>query len=421
MGVNGGPDMPGVVTKCQGCGGMNLQPVFSLGYIPAVNDLRPYAKPKRPTSLYPADLLRCIDCELVQMGYVVDGKELFPPTYPYRSGTTQLLRDNFENLAQSCRTRGLAKRGDMVVDIGSNDGTLLKAFAHLHDGAINIHGIEPTDAAKDANRKGIPTTQGFLSTELVAGAHLRADLITCTNVFAHVEDVASFMRAVDMMLFPGGTFVVEVHWLRSVLLGNQFDVIYHEHLRYYSLTSLTNLLAHHGYYVFDAEVVPTHGGSLRVYANKTKTGVFRETISNLLSQERQEGLAGEAGQGSWGKFKLSGEAARRDLHRIIVGLGDLVKFVGVGAPSRASTLVYWMGLDHVLSAIYEVPASPKVGTYLAGTDVKIMTEDAMPMGASVVAVILAHHIADELMAKLRGCGFAGTFLVPLPEPKLVTE
>ncbi|MGH6724922.1 MAG: class I SAM-dependent methyltransferase, partial [Pseudolabrys sp.] len=254
------------VECCQSCGHAPLDTVLSLGYMPPVNQMVPIGQVPRQQPWFPTDLLHCRNCDLVQLGLVVDPAIIFPPEYPYTSGTTKLLRDNFADLQrESAAVVGLTTE-DLVVDIGSNDGTLLANFKAAGSRAL---GIEPTDVGDIANQRGIATMKRYFGLDTareVKREHGPARLVTAANCFAHMEDVHAIVDGIVEMLSPDGVFISESHYLVGLLDTLQYDTIYHEHLRYYSIASLKYLLEMHGLEIFHARPIPSHGGSIRVYA-----------------------------------------------------------------------------------------------------------------------------------------------------------
>ena len=254
------------VEQCQICGHAPLDTVLSLGYMPPVNQMVPIGRLAEQQPWFPTTLLHCRNCELVQLGLAVDPAIIFPPEYPYTSGTTKLLRDNFANLQrESAAMLGLTSK-DLIVDIGSNDGTLLSNFKQAGQ---RVLGIEPTDVGDIANNRGIPTLKRYFGVDVareVKRQHGPASVVTAANCFAHIEDVHAIVDGIVEMLKPSGVFISESHYLVSLLDTLQYDTIYHEHLRYYSLASLKHLLAMHDLEVFHARPIPSHGGSIRVYA-----------------------------------------------------------------------------------------------------------------------------------------------------------
>src|SRR5438874_8790884 len=252
------------VECCQVCGHAPLTRVLSLGYMPPVNQMVAVGAVPRQQPWFPTGLLYCAKCELVQLGLAVDPVIIFPPEYPYTSGTTKLLRDNFAELYSEASAMLELKPQDLVIDIGSNDGTLLSNFK-----SHRILGIEPTEVGKIADGRGIPTLMRYFTPAVAAEVkreHGPARVVTAANCFAHIEDVHPVVEGILDLLAPDGVFISESHYLIALLDRLQYDTIYHEHLRYYSLHSLKYLLEMHGLEVIHSVPIPTHGGSIRVYA-----------------------------------------------------------------------------------------------------------------------------------------------------------
>jgi hypothetical protein len=404
-----------LVEHCQACGASDLEPIFFAGYLPPVNTMPPVGSRPAEQPAYPAQVLRCSACTLVQLGLVVDPAVLFPPSYPYTSGTTRILRENFAELHRDFTSRYPLGPGDLVVDVGSNDGTLLSNFAGKH----RVHGIEPTNAGALANARGIPTLISFFdraAVRKVVAASGRARLVTATNVFAHIEDVHEVIDGILELLAPGGIFVSESHYWLSLVETLQYDTIYHEHLRYYALGALRNLLAMKGLEVVHAKRIPTHGGSIRVYAARKGELPVQPSVGELLALEdrtlTRERLA---------RFREAVVLAKLGLLAILNEIkrkGGRVQ--GVGAPSRASTLINHVGLDDgIVECVLEIKGSYKIGKYVPGTRIPVVDESRLASDPPDYLLLFSWHIADELMPKLRAGGFRGKFIVPLPEPRVV--
>ncbi len=410
------------ITQCQCCGGTDLEPVFSAGFIPMVNSMETVGAPLSPWIKEPARLLRCSSCTLVQLEWVEEPDTVFPRDYSYRSGTTKLLRDNFSDLAHEVvevigHTPGPK---DLVLDIASNDGTLLKQFRGLY--GCKIQGVEPTDAYKDALKDGIPTINEFWS-EHTPGKIIawcgQAKIVTACNVFAHVPDPYGFLKAVDKVLTPDGVFVVECHYLPEMLRTVQYDTVYHEHLRHYSLVSLNALLEQGGFKITHARKIPTHGGSIRVYASR-KDDPRPPTIS-VVELLGHEGFEEPSSPTAWETFRQRVTEHKLALWRM---LDTVIRYdgrvYGVGCPSRAVTLINYCGLDEsVLPCVCEVPGSPKIDHYVPGTLIPVVDEKKLFEDQPDFALLLSWHLADELAPKLRTKGFKGRFICPLPEPRIL--
>jgi len=404
-----------VVTHCQVCDGTDLETLLFLGFLPPVNEMQKIDKAPCEQPSYPAPLLVCPRCNLVQLGLIVDPAILFPPEYPYTSGTTKILRENFAELYQECRSLLTMKPDDLIVDVGSNDGTLLSNFKN---GGHRVHGIDPTDMSKLATSRGIPSTTAFFNGESAAAVRKSegpAAIVTATNVFAHIENVHEIVESILHMLDDKGSFISESHYLISLLETLQYDTIYHEHLRHYSLTSLQYLLDEHGLEVYHAKRIPTHGGSIRVYSARKGVHPVRESVARILEEERQVGMAGLR------QFKTRVVQSKLKLLSLLKDLKmEGKRIYGIGAPSRASTLINYVGLDDgILDSVLEIKGSYKIGKYMPGTMIPVEEESRLFDDPPDYALLLSWHIADELIPKLRARGYSGGFIIPLPEPRLV--
>jgi hypothetical protein len=407
-----------IVESCQVCGSAELEAAFFLGYLPPVNQMRQIGERPHEQPAYPAQWLYCPKCHLVQLGLIVDPQVLFPPEYPYTSGTTKILRENFAQLYQeTCGMVPLASQ-DLIVDIGSNDGTLLSNF---HNGGHRVRGIEPSLVGNLANERGIPTWISFFGRAIAAKVRSEegpARIVTATNVFAHIEDIHEVIEGILAMLDERGIFISESHYLMSLLDTLQYDTIYHEHLRYYSLHSLSYLLASHGLEVIHARRIPTHGGSIRVYTARTGAYPKQASVATILQEEASIGVGGARLK----EFRQRAVISKLELHSLLAGIKKSGgRIYGIGAPSRASTLINYVGLDDgILDCVLEVKGSLKVGKYMPGTVIPVMEESRLYEEQPEYALLLSWHISEELIPKLAAKGFRGQYIVPLPAPRVVS-
>lgn len=404
------------VESCQVCGNSKLESIIFIDYLPPVNTMPPVGSRPAEQPAYPAEVLRCPRCELVQLGLVVDPNILFPPSYPYTSGTTKILRENFAELYREVMATYPIEKKDLVVDIGSNDGTLLGNF---HEGGHRVLGIEPTNAGKIARKKGITTDISFFTKDAASRAvkkYGKAKIVTAANVFAHIENPSAVVKSIVSMLDKDGIFISESHYWVALLETLQYDTIYHEHLRYYSLTALKYLLDMHGLEVIRAKRIPTHGGSIRVYSARKGTRKVDASVKQILDHEKQA-LSAE----SLARFKKGVVDSKLGLLAMLKDIkarGE--KVYGIGAPSRSSTLINYVGLnDGILDAVLEIAGSYKIGKYVPGTVVPVLDEKLLFEKPPEYALLFSWHIADELIPKLKARGYQGKFIVPLPEPRIV--
>lgn len=407
------------VTNCQVCGSDRLDTVLFLGYMPPVNQMSSIGSVPHEQPSYPASLLHCRHCDLVQIGLVVDPQILFPPSYPYTSGTTKILHDNFDDLAQEAISFLNLTPENLVVDIGSNDGTLLSKFQKR---GVKVLGIEPTDVGKIAQENGIETIISYFSeksAEQAVRAHGHAKVVTAANVFAHIENIHDIIKDIKKVIGEKGVFISESHYLISLLETVQYDTIYHEHLRYYSLNSLKNLLSQHGLEIIKAKKIPTHGGSIRVYAGLKGQYPLHHSVQEILDQEPQ----GDSLSQALIEFKKRILDSKLQLLTILNDLKNQGKTIcAISAPSRASTLVSYVGLDDgIIDFVAEIKGSLKIGKYMPGTLIPIVNQEDVLFGDKQpdYALILSWHIASELKEKLKEKGFKGQFIVPLPTPHII--
>lgn len=392
--------MAGAVTLCQSCFSNDLELVISLGNLPPCNDYRPIGLPARDQITYPTDMLYCHRCTLVQLGFVASQRVIFPASYPYTSGTTRALRENFADLSKE--VRGCVELGtdDLVIDIGGNDGTLLRNF----EGCRRVN-VTPEDIGAESEKHGIKWVQRYWSRYAardVIATNGKARVITATNVFAHVPEPHDFIEAVDDALMPDGTLVLECQSVSDLLSLVQYDHLYAEHLRFYSPASLQHLLLRHGFGLVSWHPIPTHGGSFRAFFRRGVGPMEFNAPSPVAS------LRG---------FARRVVMARAQLRQLLSSIGPVA---GLAAPSRAGTLIGFTGLDeHDVSFIAETEGSHKIGNYMPGTRIPVVPESRLYDEQPDHCLVLAWHIADDLIRAVRAKGYRGKFIVPLPEPRVI--
>lgn len=405
-----------VIRQCQICSYDKLEPVLFLGYLPPVNQMHSIREQPHEQPSYPAQILYCPKCNLVQLGLIVNPKILFPPEYPYTSSTTKILKKNFAELYQECKTIVDLDKGDLVIDIGSNDGNLLSNFKDNH----KVLGITPEEIGKIAIEQGIPTIINYFTRDVVENIkskYGKAKIITATNVFAHIGNINEIVELIIELLTDDGIFISESHYLLNLIQTLQYDTIYHEHLRYYSLHSLNYLLEKHDLEIIHAKEIPTHGGSIRIYAARKGKYVIKETVAALLDKEKNKVTNKE----KLLEFKKKVVISKLELYSLLFDIKKQGKCIyGVGAPSRASTLINYVGIDDgIMDYVVEIKGSHKIGKYIPGTLIPVVEESKLFEDQPKYALLLSWHIADELIPKLKEKGFKGNFIVPLPKPKIL--
>lgn len=406
----------GHVQQCQVCAQTDVVTILSLGHHPPVHAHLTAEQLHAPEVAYPLHLCYCRSCGLVQLDYIVDPRVVFYPEYPYQTGMTDMLVRNFLSMRDMVMERYALSKDDVVADIGSNDGTLLAGFKAR---GVGVVGVEPTNVAKLATERGIPTIQDFFAAKVVA-AILRergpAKIITATNVFAHINKPLAFVQNIKKLLAADGVFVSESQYLRDVVEKLELDTIYHEHLRYYSLKPLIELFSRVGMRVVHAERITAAGGSIRVYAAKDDQQVDA-SVDRLVKEEEEAGLYDERTLLQFGKRAIE---AKHQLLTLMLSCKKQGRVVGIGAPARSNTLLNFAKIDgELLSYACERAGSPKIGLYTPGMHVPIVEESRLFQEQPEYALMLSWHIGDELMQKLRGRGYRGKFIMPLPTPRVI--
>jgi hypothetical protein len=406
----------GKIVSCQGCGARALEPVLDLGHHAPCDSLLTEQMLDEPETHFPLVFCRCTSCGLAQLDYAAPPEVVFFPEYPYRTAMTGLLKEHFRNLTRTVTERLGLDSDDLALDIGSNDGTLLQGF---QEEGVRVLGIEPTDIAKIAVENAVPTVQAFFSedvAEQVRAEHGQVSVVTGTNMFAHVNNLFPELRGVATLIGDEGAFVSESHYLLNLLEERQYDTIYHEHLRFYSLKPMIEIFDRAGFSIFDVERVPTHGGSIRVWADRGRREVS-DRVGALVELEEERGLY----EGSaFEQFRRNIVDGKLRLLELLVEARKEGPIVGIGAPGRASTLLAYTGITRELvDSIVELTGSLKIGKYTPGTHIPIVDEATLYERQPPHALVLSWHIGEAVMPKIRERGYEGKFIVPLPVPRIV--
>ncbi len=404
-----------IINNCQiGCK-TKLKKLFFFGYIPAVNDLKTINKEIPQIESFPLELFFCETCKLGQINCIVDREILFPKSYPYTSSTTKILRQNFNELSKEIKKFYLLKKNDLIIDIGSNDGNLLSNFKDQ----CRVLGVTPENIGKLAIKKGIPTIIDYFDKKIVKkiiSKYGKAKIVTATNVFAHIDHLKSLMKDIRNTLTKDGIFISESHYFVKILKTLQYDTVYHEHMRYYTLTTLNKLFKSYGLKIFHAKEIDTHGGSIRVYASLSKNFKKSKNVNRILTQEKKE-----LNNRKLAIFKNKIINSKIENLKI---LSHIIKknktILAVGAPTRGSTLLSYFGLDEkIIKAVLEVKNSKKIGNYMPGTKIPVIEENEIRKYNPDYLYLLSWHIKDSLMKIFKKNGYKGKFIVPLPTPKVI--
>jgi SAM-dependent methyltransferase len=390
------------ITTCEVCGKRELLPALDLGKHPLCDDLIPVGS-SRHSEVFPIDILYCTRCRTAHQRYQVPKVTLFPTTYHYRSRFTGDVLSGMDDLVASVEARLGSLADRTVLDVGCNDGSLLDKFAAR--GARTV-GVEPTGAYEDALGRGHAVFNDFFSEDSarqIRQQHPRIDVVTFTNVFAHIEDLPALLSALALVMGEDTLLVVENHYLGAVLARNQFDTFYHEHPRTYSLTSFVHIAGSLGRAVTAVEFPSRYGGNIRVTIGKPSAAA-PSLVEETLEREAgffEEFAAMRAFVASWRREKGA------EIEDLVDGGGPLV---AKAFPGRAAILVALLQLsDREIECVYEKPGSLKIGHYLPGTRIAIRSDEELFDRLDSVDTILnlAWHIPAEIESYLRSAGYQG--------------
>lgn len=408
-------------TDCRGCGNTNLVEFLSLGPTPLANsNLRDLSEAEDEAS-YPLDLFFCPTCSLVQILDVVAPDVLFRD-YIYVTGTSDTIAEhNVEYARALAESEGLGA-DDLVIEVASNDGSLLRAFqAH----GVRTLGIEPaTNIAEIATAAGVETVNEFFDADrgrIVRESHGPARVVIGNNVFAHVDEPADFLVGCRNVLGDGGVCSIEVPYLGELLERREFDTVYHEHLSYFSVTALMHLYERAGLYIERIQPVSVHGGSIRILARPAVNGATHSPeVVAIARQEADDGLCDAQRYHAFARDV----AKTRDLLLKMLERWrkNGASVAAYGAPAKGNTLLNYCGITTDLLP-YTVDRSPlKVGLYTPGAHLPILPVSALVERQPDYVLILAWNFADEI-ARQQDEYFrnGGRFAVPVPEPRILMD
>jgi len=397
-----------VKTKCcEVCGNTDLELVVDLGNHPLCDDLVEVGE-ERVCQEHPIEILFCSRCYTAYQKYQVPKKSLFPKTYHYRSRFTADVLSGMSTLVNDCeKVFDGDLRGKKVLDVGCNDGSLLNFFRDK--GAITI-GIEPTGAFSDALEKGHILYNGFFDKDSAAQIKREngsPDIITFTNVFAHIEDLNGLLDSLKMVMHSDTVLIIENHYLGAVVDNYQFDTFYHEHPRTYSLNSFVGIAKNLQMNLFKAEFPSRYGGNIRVYIGGNKN-IPDEAVKSIQSVVDNEKYFRQSLLDMQGYIALWQRHMKEKIKKLVDKHGPLP---AKAFPGRAAILIKLLDLDsESISVVYEKPGSMKNGHYLPGTNIPIKSDEGLLSAHPPVILNLAWHISEEIRNYLVGQGFDGEII-----------
>jgi SAM-dependent methyltransferase len=407
--------MSGLVTACRACGGRLSVTMADLGLQPPSNAFLASMAEARHEKRYPLRAKVCDVCRLVQVDYDVAPEELFG-NYVYFSSYSDEWMAHAKRYADMARERFGLDRGSLVVELASNDGYLLKNFVEM---GIGVLGIDPSDTvARAAEKVGVPTLVEFFGESLaarLAAEGRRADLIVGNNVLAHVPRLNDFVAGIATLLKPAGTVTIEFPHLLKLIEHVEFDTIYHEHFSYISLLAIERVFARHGLRIYEAEELPTHGGSLRIYAAHASRGGLEDgaRLKGLRVREQAAGLADLA---TYERFAGRVETCRRSLLKFLADAKREGRTVAAyGAAAKGNTLLNFcnVGRDDIAMVADRNPH--KQAKFLPGTHIPVVAPEDLMRARPNYVLILPWNLQAEIRRQLAGIAeWGGRFVIPVP-------
>jgi hypothetical protein len=386
--------------NCRHCRAPLTLTFVDLGSAPPSNAYLTSASLKKAELWYPLRVLVCSDCRLVQTEDYAGASEIFTDTYAYFSSYSRSWLEHAEKYVTTVVDRFRLNERSLVVELAANDGYLLQ---YVQTRGIPCIGIEPTaSTAKAARDKGIEIIEKFFGVQLaeeMLAQGKRAHLIAANNVLAHVPDINDFVSGVTLLLEEDGVATFEFPHLLNLVANNQFDTIYHEHYSYLSLNAVSRIFERNGLFVFDVEEIPTHGGSLRVFAQRSSDRRPRtEAVGKLLDREKSVGVLTDA---YYAGFQSRTDRVKNDFLRFLVDAKrDGKKVAGYGAAAKGNTLMNYAGVRPDLMP-YVVDKSPaKQGKFLPGTRIPIVSEERIRNEHPDFVVVLPWNLWDEVTTDL---------------------
>lgn len=403
--------------KCRHCQSASMAPFLDLGTAPPSNS---YLKPEdrgRPELWYPLTVHVCRECRLVQTEDFAGRETFFSDSYAYFSSfSTSWLAHAKAYVEQMAKRFGLGP-ASMVVEIAANDGYLLQ---YVKARGIPCLGVEPTaSTAQAARARGIEIVEDFFGVALASQLSARgqsADLMAANNVLAHVPDINDFVAGFATLLKPQGVVTFEFPHLLNMVRDNQFDTAYHEHYSYLSLTAVNRILAANGLTVFDVETTPWHGGSLRVFAQRSTSGrhPVKVSVERTLLEERDAGMLGDD---FYAGFQEAAEDVRDGFLSFLIDSRKAgLKVAAYGAAAKGNTLLNFAGVKPDLLRFVVDKNPAKQGQLLPGSRIPVLSEDALKLHRPERVVILPWNLQDEIKQQLSYIrDWGGRFVTAVPQ------
>lgn len=406
-------------THCRICGSSSLFTFLDLGSTPPADQFLRENQLAEPETSYPLKVMMCRVCGLAQLTHVVPCEILYRRDYPYESSTTKSGQTHWDEFAKTVCSAYQLTQKDLVVDIGSNVGVLLSAFKN--NGA-SVLGVDPaSNIVRIAEKRGIETIDDFLDPVVAKRIQSRkgkAKIITATNVFAHVDDLQTFMKAIKILLDEKGVFIIEAPYFGNLLKYLEYDTIYHEHLSYLLLKPIMHLVKMNGMEVIDVQERDIHGGSFRVFI--AREGMFKtnDSVQKFIAAEDSSNYFDEE---NLSNFSQNVRRNREDLQNLVLNLRLQGKaLAAVSAPAKGMTLLNYCRFGPETFAFVTEKSRLKIGRYCPGVHIPVLDDSELVKQNIEYALLLAWNFSEEIISNLsdfkkRG----GKFIIPIPTPKII--
>jgi novobiocin biosynthesis protein NovU/D-mycarose 3-C-methyltransferase len=402
---------------CRICGGADLWTFLDLGSTPLANS---FITPERVSDseiAYPLAAARCASCGEVQLTVVVRPDVLFAH-YLYASSSSAPMLTHFDAYAAEIAER-FAPRGSLVVELGSNDGVLLRPLKNR--GLVAV-GVEPaTNLADVANAAGLTTVNAFFSEAVardIRGSHGAATAVLANNVLAHIDDLGDVLRALDALLSDDGVFVAEVPYLGDLVENVEYDTIYHEHLSYFAIAPLARLFERADMELFDARRLPIHGGSIRIFAGRTGRHALTPDLARSRAAEERAGLGDPQTYRRFAERVRASRAALREL--IAAERGRGARVAALGATAKGNTLLNYCELGPTEVEYIGDSTPVKQGLLTPGMHIPVVAESKLRDDRPDLILLLAWNYADAIVPRYRDyLAAGGRFIHPIPLARII--
>lgn len=410
------------LTECRICKNKECYEVLDLGYHPLADTFLAKEQLSEPEVYYPLRTRACPKCGLMQTEFVVSAHIRYQKNpYCFESSSSLTAMRHFSSLAK--RVSGVLnpEKSELVVDIGSNVGTLLKAFKDL---GYETMGIDPSpNICEKANAAGIETLNDFFnpdSAKAIVERKGKATVVTATGVFNHVDDIYGFMEGIDILLKKRGVLVIEVPYLLELIENLAYDTIYHEHVSYFSLKPLKLFFSNIGCEIFQAERSSYLGGSIRLFVGRRYEHQPDSSVGELLSLESCKKLDEK---NTFENFANCVYKARDELVWLLYKLRrEEKRIVGIGAPTKGNTLLNFCKIGTSILSVTSDRIQQKIGRYTPGSHIPIVDDETICKSNPDYALLLSWNLADEIIEKFfQTLKFSGKFIIPIPVPRIVSK